>query len=409
MDGTINNPNSLPDDVVVDAFKMFVSHFDERKHPQILQGDTLYFENAIHSCVGLASLRGHAGRIEELVSAITREWPKLFKSLRALLDKCLNSKGKGPSEDMNRQLRSLLPSVFILFEKNTELSAKTFSSPQVLEFISRLWVLESSCRVNVDHAYSAAATRALHNCISGSRSPPDTLERFVNGVKGGKEQVADLAFTRFRDAMKEVPIRPSRIADYTFLLYYLTCEYKHPICGALLAKHSVPVVTKAITTLATSDESFSKEDREQIALACATCFGFIRNCCHHSYGWPWFTQAVKFGLLEAFCRSALLFPTMNELDPKALTGAEELFGTLYPKFLVYHSIITCSMEAMKKVASDRLHHLARASLLGKQWETFECLLMERMVRKRLYDHIVSSHVKRTGCCFVRLVMPMLIF
>ncbi len=400
VDGTVTNPESLPDDVVVDTFKMFVSHLEERKHSQIFQGDIRYFENAIHSFIGLASLRGHAAKVEELISAITREWPKLFKSLRALLDKCLTSKGKGVSEDMNRQLQSLIPSTFTLFEKNKELAAKTFSSPQVLEFITRLWLHESECCVNDKHAYSAAATRALHNCISGAQNPPDTLERFVNGVKGGKDRVADLAFTRFHDAMKEDPIRPSNITDYSFLLYYLTCEYKHPICGALLGKHAMPVVTKAIITLATSDASFSKEDRDQVAIACANCFGFIRNCSHHTYGWLWFTQAVKFGLLEAFCHSSLLFPTMAQVDPKALGGVEELFGTLFPKYLVYHSIITCTMESMEKIASDRLHHLARGSILGKQWETFECLLLERMVRKRLYDHIVSGTSKRTGCCFV---------
>ncbi|THH07736.1 hypothetical protein EW145_g3183 [Phellinidium pouzarii] len=239
------------------------------------------------------------------------------------------------------------------------------TKPSAFALVARLWLLESWERVP---GLNFVAARLLHDCThDADRQHGLMSDCLVSAAGGDVSRVLDALFRRLR---LEEPIPVPTFNAIVNMMSFVD----HPLIQLFL-QH--PRWVSRVSRAAARLIRYSKEPGDVRVIVVNYLGVFMRQ----RLSIPQILQALKTGLLQAIVDGGQIIPKLSEgLNVNILETVKEDLSL----GLVFHSVLSVSLKAMRKIRPDEIQEKITRGLLKKEWDAFSEILVERAVLKKLY-------------------------
>ncbi|KAI0798479.1 hypothetical protein BC629DRAFT_1592072 [Irpex lacteus] len=172
-------------------------------------------------------------------------------------------------------------------------------------------------------------------------------------------------------ALRAPDVDGSYLAVHVELINRIS-SFEYPFRHALFSKNVIWFVTSALVKFG---ETLSSTNDNTLVDAMISCFGYLCNYLESTDGFTWVLQAVRAGLLQAFCDCSTKFDIIPKEDLNIILG---LFKVKLPRYLVYRSVLDVIENSMEKVDRDPHQKRISNSIAKQTWYDFRRLAQERI-------------------------------
>lgn len=323
---------------------------------------------------------------EASTSRILDAWPDihawslyLFKTRVEALDK---------SELWRKGMIRVLSFAWYTISTHNPLRPVMINTPQTWEIATRMWIEEEESQTT-PQSVTGFGTYLMCSLIEDASF--DNLQ-FVN--KAAEENallVAGLAIRHTRNALMAPQVHGHRFATHIELLSRFSRYPEHPFRHALLNKNVFSLITSALAKLA---KILDSDNDPTLITAMISCFHYLHDYLESTDGFTWVAQAIRTGLLRAFCDCS---PKFGVLTQAQLDMILRIFKTILPRYVVYRSVVDVMNRVMEKMNCDPYRGRIKNSLAKEVWYDLRMLVQERIAVScqvvRDHEHIVCDNVK----------------
>ncbi|KAI0088570.1 hypothetical protein BDY19DRAFT_172115 [Irpex rosettiformis] len=242
-------------------------------------------------------------------------------------------------------------------------------SAQMLEIATKIWIEDED-----SHTLRRNASPSTCLLFNLSKNATDEGLQQVKEAAGGKPSlVAKLAVTRIENGLKARKLGAAYIMMNIDLIDSLSRPSIDIFRNALLSANAVWVVTSALVKVGNTINS--NEDFTLVGCMVAG-FSYLFNFLQSTDGFTWVSQAIRAGLLQAFCDCS---PKFNVIPKEDLDMILSIFHTILPRYLVFRSVLESFNHSMQKVDCDPHRKRVMNSVAEKVWCDLRNLAEERFV------------------------------
>lgn len=324
---------------------------------------------------------------DTLVPLFERNWNVLIHWMSILTNGIQPDPDTGEMSEGSVQILEVLAQAIRVYCFNSKLERKVLREDAMFKVVMGLWLLQDFKAVSNMPYASEILTRILSQAQQESEAKLlSHLNMVVESSEGGIDVVVDKALLRVSLATKNLAkIRLDSLGNFLNVIFMLCEAASHPLRLRFLQKNSVAVTTKAICAVSQGSPSLNRFVMQTVGMYFHSC----RSVLPTGAGAPWILEAVQAGLFNAFANCTPYFPSFFDVNT---TGAKFVLSTL-SQHLIYYSVLDVIREAFKKVTPRQSLELSK-SIIGREWNAFTDLLLERLVIKYQMDKgIKSSDVK----------------
>lgn len=372
----------IPSTLVPDAVEMLFLYLEERRAPTPIDDETAAKDMVAFTIIGAIAeleINNFWSANDTLVPIAMRKWQNLLKWMWFMHDDLMRD-----ADELSRnEIICVLAQALTSLASNPKLALKLTSDESALKLVAKLWVLQDN-RVVTTIPY---ASDLLAQCLRTVQPLSDvkfhSILDMISREAGDVDAAAEKALQRIRQALKEAAtVHPECIVAYLFAAIWMTASNMHPMHLALLKKHAISVLTKAVVRITKS--SLNRQSKAMIPVE--MYFHFCWAQLPSTTGMPWISEALLSGLLKVYVNCVPSFPVFR---PSFLESARHLLSDVIDKYLHYYSILAVTVTAFKDV-SPRESAMVATSLVGTQWKKFTDILVERLVIKDRLDRIAKE-------------------
>lgn len=363
----------MPDLQTVEVLEMFLSHLTEEKCPDHRLTAAPFSPAAIAADRAFVSLQALGNFCPILLrpgnapflALISKAWPGIYKWMQSFYH--LNGNPRNGTAEQRRNSMEMIAYALYSITHDDDTQKMISATPGIIELTTLMWKIE-------DHGTTPPllevpmGTSAFHHVLF--EATDSMLDEVVRESGGTAENVADLALSRLRAAIKKKPIKPTHIHAYVDIMVSFSRCRGHALRQTLLKKRAMALVTTALLSISTMplrDES--------VLSAVISCFGFIRNLIEAGEGIYFVRQVIQEGFLQAFIN---ISPSFGFLDSEAQEFTLSLIDDILPRYLVFRSIIQVVDTAMSRIETPENRAKIQRSPVRKSWADTKALALERL-------------------------------
>ncbi len=321
---------------------------------------------AYHSLMGVARADAQLEECQSLASRMLDAWPAIYAWSLYFLKTCVEALDRS---DLRRKTTLyLLSTAWHAISTHGPLRPVMVDTPRTLEIATQLWIAEEDAK-DAMQTNTPFGTCLLYSLLANA-----SLESLQRVNKAAGEQpllVAERAISNTRNALKEADIDRSYLAIHVELIGRLSV-FEYPFRHALFSKHVIWFIT---STLVKFGRAMNSKNDATLVSPMASCFGYLYNYLESTDGFTWVSQAIRAGLLQAFCDCSPKFDVVTEEERDIIL---KIFTTILPQYLVYRSVLESVDHFMKKVDRDPHRRRVTNSIAKQTWYDFRRLAEERI-------------------------------
>ncbi len=381
----------------MEAFDAFLSHLG---HDQVPIGrgsaeaafafSSTPASRAYHSLMGIAGADSQIASNYLLTSRILEAWPGIHAWSLYFFESCVEALDKS---DRRREVAlCVLSAAWYSISTHKPVRPAMVNTPQTLEIATHLWMEEEDVKriARTNTPYGTCLMFSLLDDVSFA-----SLERVLQAAGEKPWVVADLAIGNARHTLMTPPLDGNHFAIHLGLISSLSRFPNHPFRHAFLSRNVISFVTSALVKLGQTGHSNNINDLMLVG-AMLSCFEYLYNYLESTDGFTWVSQAIRAGLLQAFCDCSPKFDMIMMFRSHLDTVIFEIFKTILPRYMVYQSVLELIEISLKRVDRDPHRKRVMNSLAKQTWCDFRALAEERiaMTYRAQNDHsLVCDNVK----------------
>ncbi|KAI5118651.1 hypothetical protein M0805_002571 [Coniferiporia weirii] len=344
--------------------------------------------------IGVGSLCDHlrVSGTGAIVTVLLRYWNKLLSWVRHLYDDRLlpgySPRHAGIMDGVSEHITTpiALRHVGLFMWSTLGLAAFLSRMPSdtrtmAFDLVAHVWLLYSWERVP---GLNLVVARLLNDCTHDAHAPPGLMsDCLLRAADGDAERVANAVFRRL--------LLPDPIPVPTFnsVVNMTATLVEHPVLDVLQDHpHWVGRISKAAARMI----RFSKEQCDVRVVVVNYLGVFMRQ----AFSYAQLLQAVKAGLLQAIIDGGPIIPLLSGgLNDNILDTIKDDLSLS----LVFHSMLTTSIQIMKRIRPDYVQKKITRGPLKKEWNSLSRIILERAALKKLYSLglLRGSHLKCDQC------------
>ncbi len=401
-------PASPSSEKRVEALKIFLQHLKQDTVPTTTSvptdratGITVNRAFQCLSALGGAYAR-FEGSTQPFAPLLLDAWP----SIHAWSVYLFNTRGQD-TRNRNPKLKystvSELSTAWNTLATHEPVRSAMLDTPQTLEIATHLWMEEDPAKIT-DMTDPPFGTSLIYSLLEDVTL--DSLDRVLRAVDNQPLRVAELALHNVKTALSVGRgLNGNDFSTHVGLMTRLSAFSEHPFRHALLSKGVITTVTSALVELGKLvNDSTTRTSMLGLDNAVSACFIYLFSYIESTDGFTWVAQAVRAGLLRAFCDCS---PIFNDILPSVRDAILDILKKTLPQYMVYHSVLQCVDHAMKSIEREspplRIRRLAGSVPAAKQtWNDFRRLTVQRVALAFQvmtdFDGLVCDNIK-VGYCY----------
>lgn len=358
----------IPNMVSLGVMDVFCTHLDERKAPSFPNVPRVEDANlAFMSLLGLSKLTDYPDDDRSLGDLVLRTWPGIYKWGYYFFQ--IRIVKQDVPDDVRRQTLDVISGGWCVASREPRVRQAMLGTPGLLDIAVQLWVHEDGGPV--PSLSNIPLGSALLDALL-SKVDERTLTKVVKAAGGKAPNVAKMALSRLRSAIRASPMDPARTQILADLINEFSYEQDHRLRYALLSEGVIGTVTQAL--VAVSKEVTGSRDPAFLD-AMLSLFGYLKNCLESTEGFTWVSQALNAGLITAFVDCSPTYAMLSQEDREMILS---IFSNLLPRYMIYYSVIAAAEAPILKVdSSEDMKKRIRNSVAKDVWSTLRDLVLER--------------------------------